>query len=219
MAYVDWMIRTKQIGTCSCDYGCPCEFNAPPTRLPCEGVMALEITEGYFGNVRLDGLRIAGAYRWPGAVHDGKGTWWSIIDKAASEEQTEAIFKIMGGEEQEPTTGFAIYGSTIEHEPDPIFADIDFEWDLDGRRGKFVVAGVMEASIEPIKNPVTGENHFISIHPHDGFEFREAEMASATFWSKGELDLSYSGRFAAISYVTYGPYGVIPEESLPDRRS
>jgi hypothetical protein len=52
MAYIDWLIRTKQIGTCSCDYGCPCEFNALPTRLPCEGVMAMEITEGYFGSVR-----------------------------------------------------------------------------------------------------------------------------------------------------------------------
>jgi hypothetical protein len=80
MAYVDWMIRTKQLGTCSCDYGCPCEFNAPPTRLPCEGVMALEITEGYFGDVRLDGLRIAGVYHWPGPMHEGDGTWWSIID-------------------------------------------------------------------------------------------------------------------------------------------
>ncbi len=217
MSYVDWMIRTKQLGTCSCDYGCPCEFNAPPTRLPCEGVMAMEITEGYFGDVRLDGLRIAGAYRWPGPVHEGKGTWWSIVDKAASEEQVEALFKIMGGEEQEPTTGFAIYGSTIENEPDPIFAEIDFEWDLEGRRGRFVVTGVLEAEIEPIKNPVTGEPHFISIHPHDGFEFREAEMASATFWSKGEVELSHAKRFAAISYVSYGPYGVIPEESLPNR--
>ena len=73
MSYVDWMIRTKQIGACSCDYGCPCEFNAPPTRLPCEGVMAMEITEGYFSDIRLDGLRVAGVYNWPGPVHEGKG--------------------------------------------------------------------------------------------------------------------------------------------------
>ena len=48
MPYTDWMIKTKQIGTCSCDYGCPCEFNALPTRTPCEGMMAMEITEGYY---------------------------------------------------------------------------------------------------------------------------------------------------------------------------
>ena len=150
-------------------------------------------------------------------MHEGKGTWWSIIDKRATPEQVDALFKIMGGKEQEPTTGFAIYASTIQNEPDPIFADIEFEWDLKGRKGRFVVANVLEADVEPIRNPVTGAPHFIAIHPHDGFEFREAEMASATFWSKGELDQKHSKRFAAISYVTYGPYGVIPEQSHPKR--
>ena len=109
--------------------------------------MAIEITEGYFGDVRLDGLRVAGAYRWPGPMHEGKGTWWSIIDKSATPEQVDALFKIMGGKEQEPTTGFAIYASTIQNEPDPIFADIEFEWDLKSRKGRFVVANVLEADV------------------------------------------------------------------------
>jgi len=217
MGYVDWMIRTKQIGTCSCDYGCPCEFNAPPTRLPCEGVMAMEITEGYFGKVRLDGLRTAGAYRWPGAMHEGNGTWWSVIDKRADKDQVEALFTILGGKEQEPTTGFAIYGSTIANEPDPVFADIEFELDLKARRGRFFVKNVLEADVGPIKNPVTGEEHHIAIRPHRGFEFREAEMASANFWSKGELDQKHAGRFAALSFVSYGPHGIIAEESFPHR--
>ncbi len=219
MSYVDWMIRIKQIGTCSCDYGCPCEFNAPPTRLPCEGVMAMEITEGYFGDIRLDGLRVAGVYRWPGPVHEGDGTWWSIMDKSASEQQVEALFTILGGQEQEPNTGFAIYGATVEHEPEPLFADIEFEWDIEGRTGRFVVADVLEADIEPIRNPVTGEPHYIAIRPHDGFEFREAEMASSTFWARGELEQKYNKRFATITYVSYGPHGIIPSESLPERRS
>ena len=66
--------------------------------------MALEITEGFFGKVRLDGLRVAGAYRWPGPVHEGNGTWWSVIDRRASEEQTEALFTILGGQEQDAAT-------------------------------------------------------------------------------------------------------------------
>jgi hypothetical protein len=186
MAYVDWMIRTKQIATCSCDYGCFCEFNAPPTRVPCEGVMAMEITEGHFASVSLAGLRVAGAYRWPGAVHEGNGTWWSIIHRRASPEQVEALFTILGGKEQDPFTGFAIYASTIANEPSLLIADIDLEWDLAGRKGRFVVANVLAAEVEPIRNPVTGAPHFIAIRPQDGFEFREAEMASGTFWSKGE---------------------------------
>ena len=219
MGYIDWMIRTKQIGTCSCDYGCPCEFNAPPTRLPCEGVMAMEITEGYFDKVRLDGLRVAGAYRWPGPMHEGNGTWWSVIDRRANKDQVDALFTILGGKEQEPTTGFAIYGSTVANEPDPVFADIEFELDLKRRRGRFFVKNVLEADVNPIKNPVTGEDHHIAIRPHRGFEFREAEMASASFWSRGELDQKHSGRFAALSFASYGPHGIIPEESFPHRSS
>ena len=215
MAYVDWMIRTKQVGSCSCDYGCPCEFMAPPTRLPCEGVMAMEITEGYFGDVRLDGLRTAGAYRWPGPVHEGNGTWWSVIDKRATEDQVNALFSILGGEEQEPYTGFAIYGSTITNEPDPVFADIDFEWDMEKRTGRFSVENVLGATIEPIKNPVTGADHHASICLKEGFEFRQGEMASGSFWCKGELVQEYENKYTAMSYVTYGPYGIVEEESHP----
>jgi hypothetical protein len=179
--------------------------------------MAMEITEGYYGDLRLDGLRVAGVYHWPGPMHEGKGTWWSIVDKAASEEQVEALFTILGGDDQEPTTGFAIYGSTVEFEPDPLFADIEFEWDIEGRTGRFVVAGVLEANIEPIRNPVTGEPHFIAIKPHQGFEFRQAEMASANYWADEVLKQQHENRFAAITYVSYGPQGIIESESLPKR--
>ncbi len=104
MAYVDWMIRGPKIVTCNCDYGCPCEFNAPPTRETCEGFEAMEIEDGWFGDVRLDGLRFAGTYHWPGPVHEGNGIVQGVIDARATEAQRDALFKILGGEEQEPTT-------------------------------------------------------------------------------------------------------------------
>lgn len=219
MAYVDWMIRTKQIATCSCDYGCPCEFNALPTNEPCEGVMAIEITEGYFGDVRLDGLRVAGAYHWPGPVHDGNGTWWSVVDKRASEEQVNALFTILGGQEQEPNTGFAIYASTVANEPDPIYADIEFDWDLDNATGRFNVEGILEAKVEPISNPVTGKPHRCSIKLRDGFEFREAEMAHGDMWSKGELDMRHEQCYATMFFATYGPHGIVEQESTPHRNA
>jgi hypothetical protein len=177
--------------------------------------MALEITHGHFGAVPLDGLRVAGVYRWPGAVHEGNGIWWSIIDRRASKEQVDGLFTILGGKEQEPTTGFAIYASTIAHEPEPVFADIEFEWDIKKRRGRFLVNDVLDAQVEPIRNPVTGKPHYIAVHPHDGFEFRAAEMASADFSSSGQIDQRYRKRFAAITFATYGPYGIIAEKSYP----
>ena len=156
MAYVDWLIKGPKIASCNCDYGCPCEFNGRPSRGACEGLEAQRIEQGHFGDVRLDGLVIGSRYRWPGPVHEGGGIAQGIIDERASEDQRTALLKILGGQEQEPTTVFNIYGSTIAKELDPVFAPIEFACDIPARTGRLVVPGVMEMTIEPIRNPVTG---------------------------------------------------------------
>jgi len=219
MAYVDWKIKTKQLSTCSCDYGCPCEFNAPPTRTPCEGIMALEIAEGHFGDIILDNVRVAGVYRWPGPMHEGGGTWWSVFQTGTTPEQMDALGKIFGGEEQEASTGFSIYASTVDHEPEPLLGDIEFEWDLENATGRVFVANAFEASLEPIRNPVTGKPHRAAIKLPFGFEFREAEMASSTYWSRGAIEQNHANRYGFLTIVTYGPGGIIEEESLPKATS
>ena len=187
MVYVDWMISGPKIASCNCDYGCPCEFNALPTNDTCEGLEAHRIDEGWFGDVRLDGLIIGARYRWPGPVHRGQGIVQGFISEQATREQREALFTILEGKEQEPTTPFNIYGSTIEKEFDPIFADIEFECDLEARTGHFNVPGHMEMRLEPIRNPVTGAAQSSQIVLPGGFEFRTAEMASGTFQSNGDI--------------------------------
>lgn len=209
MAYVDWMIRGPKLGMCSCDYGCPCEFNAPPTRVPCEGAEAMLIEEGYFGDVRLDGCKTAGTFHWPGPVHEGGGTYQLVLDPSITPEQTAALFRIMGGEEQEPTTVFNIYGSTIEHEPDPIVAPIEFAFDLAAGAGRLFVEGVMDAKLEPIRNPVTGKRHRAQIRLPEGFEFREAEVVNADFTGAGVLNFAHEKRYGTLTQVAYGPYGII----------
>jgi len=114
MAYTDWMISGPKNASCNCNYGCPCEFRAIPTNDVCEGLEAHRIDEGWFGEVHLDGIIIGARYRWPGPVHEGKGTVQGFISQHASEEQRNALFTIFDGNEQEPTTAFSIYGSTIE---------------------------------------------------------------------------------------------------------
>jgi hypothetical protein len=41
-------------------------------------------------------------------------------------------------------------------------------------------------------------------------------MASASFWCRGELDQNYDGRITAMSYVTYGPSGIIDQQIHPE---
>ena len=50
---IDWHIKGKQFGNCNCNYGCPCQFNAPPTDNYCHGIGAFLIEEGFLAN--LDG--------------------------------------------------------------------------------------------------------------------------------------------------------------------
>ena len=73
MAIPERFIEGLTLVHCSCDYGCPCEGNAEPTHGYCEGVFGLRIDEGYFADVRLDGLLIAATYHFPRASHHGGG--------------------------------------------------------------------------------------------------------------------------------------------------
>lgn len=211
MAYVDWQIGGPKIGVCSCDYGCPCEFNGKPTQGWCQGGEAQRIEKGHFGDVRLDGLIIGATYRWPGPVHEGGGWAQGIIDKRASAKQVEALFKILGGEEQEPTTVFNIYGSTMAGEHDPIFAALEFEADLTARTGRFAIDGREMMRVEPILNPVTGKPHRARIVLPEGFEFREAEMGSGGIHADGAIPMAHDKSYAALWHATYGPYGLVED--------
>lgn len=213
MAYVDWKMKGKKLGACNCNYGCPCEFNAPPTYGECEGLEAMEIEEGYFGDVRLDGLRYAAKFRWPGAVHDGHGEAQGIIDSRATQQQREALLKILSGEEQEPTTVFNIYGATIEKEFETLFAPIEFEWDMENLRGRVHIEGVLDVSLDPILNPVTGKPHRAVIHLPEGFEFKDCLMMSSTFTGHGDIDYAHTGRYGQLWHAAYGPKGIIETES------
>ena len=214
MPHVDWMIKGPKLSGCNCNYACPCEFNAPPTDPNlCEGLEAMRIDEGWFGDVRLDGLCFGAIYRWPGPVHLGGGVVQGAIDRKADQHQMDALFTILSGKEQDPTTPFAIYGSTVEREIDPAFTDFEFEFDLASSRGRFAAGGLFECSIEPIRNPVTGRAYRAAIQLHDGFEFKGAEIGSATFNGSGELRMQHSGRYGYLTYAAYGPQGIISEQS------
>ena len=217
MNYVDWKIRGPKISGCNCDYGCPCEFNGKPTHGQCEGMEAMRIDEGYFGDVRLDGVIFAARFKWPGAVHEGGGIAQAFVHKDASEAQVEALFKILSGEEQEPTTVFNVYGSTMDAELDPVFTQIDFECDIENATGSFRVHDEMEFQLTPIKNPVTGADHRAQIRLFTAFEFQVGEMASATFKAAGpKMEMSEQNVYGVLVDVAYGPYGII-EDHLATR--
>ena len=54
---IDWQIEGEEIGSCNCDWGCPCQFNALPTHGNCEAVVAVQIDQGRHGAAGPDARR------------------------------------------------------------------------------------------------------------------------------------------------------------------
>src|SRR6266850_6313315 len=95
---VKWSIEADYLQACNCDYGCPCEFQAPPTQGFCEGMGAWHIRRGRYGAVKLDGLGFGFAAHWPGALHEGNGTAQLFFDEKADPVQREALLRIASGQ-------------------------------------------------------------------------------------------------------------------------
>jgi len=204
-----WEIQGSELINCNCAYGCPCQFNALPTRGFCEAMGAIAIDKGHFGDVRLDGLKIGVVFQWPGAIHEGKGKCQPILEARAGAQQREALLKIMSGQDTEPfATMFAVFATTLEKVFDPIFTTIEYAVDVDARRGRVRAEGVFELDGEPIRNPVTGQEHRARIDLPHGFEYELAEMGSASSRSRGnlafELKNSYA-QFARLHMNNKGP--------------
>ncbi len=208
MPYVDWRIRGPEITNCNCDWGCPCQFNALPTRGDCRAVAAMRIDEGHFGDVDLSGLKWAAIFAWPEAIHFGHGEAFVIIDERADEAQRAALLTILSGGETEPgATIFNVFATTLDKVHDPAFLPIDFEADMESRTGRIAVPGIVATKIEPIRNPVTGAEHRARVSMPGGFEYKEAEYASGGAEAGGPIPQSWSGRHAHIAMVDLSPAG------------
>ncbi|MBT3627400.1 MAG: DUF1326 domain-containing protein [Rhodospirillaceae bacterium] len=207
---IDWRIKAREFANCNCDYGCPCQFNALPTHGTCEAAVGYQIDEGHFGDVKLDGVRAAAVYKWPGPVHGGDGEMQVIIDESASDAQRDAVFRILKGEETEPmTTVWSVYTTMSSKIHDPLFLAIDFEVDVENRTARLVVPGVIDGIGEPIRNPATGNIHRARIDLPHGFEFELAEMGSGTTTTSGAIELSFEKSYGQFAEIHLGNKGVI----------
>lgn len=209
MAQADWNIRGLEVVNCNCAYGCPCQFNALPTSGDCRGVIAMHIASGRFGDIPLDGLNWVLISAWPGAIHHGRGEMQPIIDERADERQREALLKILSGEEADAGTFFNILASTMERIHPPMFRPIAFAVDLDARRARLSIPGVLEAETAPIRNPVTGEPHRARITLPGGFEYIEAEVADARARAEQPIRLDLDRNHAHIAAIHLSSRGVV----------
>ncbi|HSC85574.1 MAG TPA: DUF1326 domain-containing protein [Pseudomonas sp.] len=208
-SHVDWRLRGPGVDLCNCAYGCPCQFNALPTYGNCEAAVGFHIVEGHFGAVALDDLHVACTFSWPGPVHQGHGQCQAFIDERASEDQRQALLAILSGQEQEPTTFFAIFASTVETMHEPRFGPVEVHTDRLALTASIQVPGAIDGRADPIRNPVDGSVHRAKVVLPEGFEFTETDCASATFRTTGAIELSHAGTNAMLYDLHMGPNGII----------
>ncbi len=210
MAEPQWTIKGREFVHCNCAYGCPCQFNALPTHGNCHAVAAIEIEEGWHGETRLDGLRIAMILAWPGPIHEGMGQVVPIVDERADEGQREALLRIMSGLDTAPgATIFQVFSATFDTVHDPVFAPIEFDLDVDARSATLRVPGWIEGRGEPLRNPVTGEEHRARINLPDGFEYDVAEVGRGWTEAKGPVALSIRDSHAQFAKLHMTQSGVV----------
>lgn len=210
MTGVRWELQGREFIHCNCAYGCPCQFNALPTQGNCHAIGAVEIEDGFHGETRLDGLRMGMIVSWPGPIHEGHGQCVPIVDERATPAQRDALLRIMSGLDTEPgATFFAVFATTYDTVHDPVFTRIDFDMDIDGRTAKIDIPGWIEARGEPIRNPVTGEEHRARINLPHGFEYDICEAGRGWAETKGPIALSTKDSHAHFARLHMTESGVV----------
>jgi hypothetical protein len=92
----------------------------------------------------------------------------------------------------------------------PLFLPIEVEIDVEARRGRFRVPGIVETVGEPIRNPVTGAEHRARIDLPHGFEYRVAEMGSATTRATGAIALpGLENTYAQFAHIHLSNKGIV----------
>jgi hypothetical protein len=191
-----WRLNGNVLIACNCDWGCPCNFNARPSRGHCEGGWIWVIEQGHVDDVRLDGLGVALFADWPGAIHEGGGVAACYIDDRADEPQRSALTSVARGELGGP---WGLFSRTYELAgPEPARFDVT----LAEHGSRATIGDVIELELQAIRNPVTqAEVHPEVVLPQGLVVKRGSMAASKIFRVKRGVEYDHSGQYAA-----FGPF-------------
>ena len=205
-----WKLKGRQLVNCTCDYGCNCQFGGVPDKGHCHAVFGMEIDEGTHGDVDLSGLRLGAVFKWPGAIHEGHGEAVAFVDERASEAQRNALLTIMTGGDTDPmATMFAVFCSTVETMHPPMFVPIEFEVDVEGRKGRMRIPGHIQMDGEPIRSLVDGSEVRARIHLPAGFEYEYADIGSASSKSDGPVPVEMTSSYGQFAHLNLDSHGVV----------
>jgi hypothetical protein len=143
MAY---RIAGKYIASCDCSLVCPCPVDGPPTgpNGECHGVAVFGISEGNSDGTDLSGVNWALYNLFPSNISSGSWKAGIVVDSGASDEQAQALERIVSGDEGGPFADFKpLIGEYLGMDRASVT--------LEGKRAS--VEGVGDFTFEPFTGP------------------------------------------------------------------
>jgi hypothetical protein len=106
----------EYLAHCNCRLVCPCAVDGPPTAPGgnCNGLLAVSVREGNLDDLDLAGVNLALSFDIPSNLSAGDWTIGAWVDEGASDEQAEAVERILSGKVGGPFGEFsALYGEWL----------------------------------------------------------------------------------------------------------
>jgi hypothetical protein len=180
---IRWSLKGQGYEYCNCDFGCGCNFGGFPNSKDgsCRAFVGLHITKGACGDVDLSGLKCAGIYAWPKAIHEGNGQAVFVVEPSTTKKQIEALSSIFTG--KLGGNPFVLLGPTFEVKG---LKKAKISIEGKGRNSTFRAEGIGEGRGDTFKNPVTGEEHLADVHLPGGFIWTKGECGQGSFEATAE---------------------------------
>jgi hypothetical protein len=199
MAYT---IKGSYGAVCNCRLLCPCPIDRLPTGEgdECHGVLIFNVREGDLNGTDLSGVPFALYNHFPSNLTSGNWKVGIVVDEAASEEQAQAIERIVSGQEGGP---FADFGPLIGEYVGMQRAKVSLSGD-DSPSGS--IGGVGDVSTEfatgPDGSPTTVSNAMFGFAPR--YRVGKGSGRFKVFGSSYEASYAEGADFEFSSEMTEG---------------
>jgi hypothetical protein len=194
-----WHLTGQVLVACNCDWGCPCNFNALPTKGKCEGGWTWHVDAGTYGDVVLDGLNFSVYVNWPGAIHEGNGEGLILIDERADDRQRAAMETLVGGSVGGPW-GILAWTWPKVHGP----YSVSYELTLDGVETRLRCGDAVEIEGGLIHNPVSGAGVHPGVVLPEGIIVKRADLgATRRFRVARGIEYDHTGQYMAVGPFEY----------------
>ena len=141
------------------------------------------------------------------------GTTQEQFAKIAADERFNAVNNPNAEAMTDGTQGhpvFEIFSAMAPNTLEVVVAPIDLECDREKGQARIQISGIGESRIEPIKNPVTGEEHRVRINLPNGFEYKVADICNSVHWrttAGDKLTMEHENSYAQLARIDWSSDG------------